>query len=246
MLLAQAPALAIRSFRQLADGTGVEQFWIDGRDEDRCELAAHDLALGDQAGRDPGTVREIRIAREGAPEHSIVVDRNDIVYRVTEQGAVVDRDMTAELRGRRQAATASGRAASPSAQDPVVINDGFAFRAVAGQVLHGLSAVRARNGIAIREIERLVKGSGEQTLESACQSPSADVLLETFGRIIGASQQIDALLEAIGQRTRTLLRLAEAPSEEPADGRREAVAEEQIGTAPNPGFSIEGLQSARS
>jgi hypothetical protein len=242
VLLTQAPVLAIRSFRRAADGSAIEQFSIDGRDEDRCELAGRDLILAGQTEGGSGAVREVRIVRDGAPEHSLVLDRNDIVYRVTEQEAIVDSDLTAEVRARRQAAMASQRPASATDHEPIVINDGFGFRGIAGQVLHGLSAVRARNGIAMREIERLVRTSGEQTLEGACRAATPDTLLETFGRIVTASRQIDALLEAIGERARMMLSLVEPAAGRPGGGR-EPAAEQPLDIAPNPGFSIEGVRS---
>ncbi len=245
VLLTQTPVLAVHDFRRLADGARVEQFSIDGKDEDRCELAARDLILAGQTEGSPGIVREVRINREGSPEHSFVVDRNDIVYRVTDGETVVDRDLTAELRGRRQSAGASDQPSSPTAQDPVIINDSFGFRGIAGQVLHGLAAVRARNGIAIRAIGKLVSSSGEQSLETACQVANPEAFLATFRQIINASQQIDALLEAIGQRTRMLLSLVEPSVAKPVGRGREGVADEQIAVAPNPGFSIESVQSAK-
>lgn len=245
VLLTQAPVLAVRDVRRLPDGARVEQFSIDGRDEDRCELAGRDLILADQAeGGAAGTVREIRIAREGAPEHSLVVDRNDIVYRVTDREAIIDQDLTAELRARRQSAAASNQPESP-AQEPIIINDSLGFRGIAGQVLHGLSGVRARNGVALHEIEKLVRSSGEQSLQGACQVASPDALLATFGRIISASQQIDALLEALGQRARLLLSLVEPSAAKPANGARPPMPDDQFVPSPNPGFSIEGIQGAK-
>lgn len=245
VMLTQAPVLAVRNVQRLSNGAGVEQFLIDGKDEDRCELAARDLILAGRTDAVTDTMREVRIVREGSPEHSLVLDHNDIIYRATEQETVVDGDLTAELRRRRQSVAASYRAAS-GVQEPVAIADSFGFRGMVGQVLHGLSAVRMRNGIAIHEIEKLVRLSGGQTLEAACQVANPDALLGTFGQIIGASRQIDALLEALAQRTRTLLDLVEPLDAPSPEGGQEAMADGRIAKARNPGDPAGDVQGSTS
>jgi hypothetical protein len=236
VMLTQAPVLAVRNIQRTANGVGIEQFSIDGKDEDRCELAGRDLVLAGRTDAGADAMREVRIVRDGSPEHSLVLDRNGIVYRVDEREAVVDGDLTAEFRRRRSVA-AGYEAASPAAQEPVVITDSFGFRGMAGQVLHGLSAVRVRNGVAIREIERLVKASGEQTLEAACQVADPDALLAAFGEIVNASRQIDALLEALAQRTRMLLSLVEQPHDKPLEGGQEASHDGRGGGERGPGLA---------
>ncbi len=209
VMLTDAPALA--SFAQLrsADGARVEKFLVDGKDKQQCESTARDILLSESS-LDTGDVREVRVAVDGLGSPLLVRDHNDIIYRVTDREAVIDQPLTAALHYRRQPVQAElpqTHAVPP--QRPVIVANGLAFSSTAGEVLHGLAAVRVRNSIAAQEIERLVKSTGEQDLNAALAVMNPQMLGQALTQIMLASQQIETLVDALAQRMRALVRLIE-------------------------------------
>jgi hypothetical protein len=215
VMLTDAPALAEFSELRSADGARVERFLIDGKDERQCERTAQQILLDENCALQTGDVREVCAAATNSTFHTLVRDHNDIVYRVMDKEASVDQELTALLQRRRQSLQGPRPVAAPRAG---VVTDAFAFCGTVGEVLQGLAAARQRNGIAIQQIQKLVAATGERTLEAALAAATPEMLRDMFGHIVLASQQVEALLETLAQRTRLLLRLVDqaAAGEPPA------------------------------
>ncbi|MBS0519628.1 MAG: hypothetical protein JSR90_13130 [Proteobacteria bacterium] len=219
-LLTDAPALGSFAELQSSEGARVEQFLVDGKDTERCEALARDLLLGESALK-TGDVREVRILGNGLDGHVLLRDHNDIVYRVTDKEAAIDQLLTNALQHQRQARLAERQPRAEASSRSVVVANGPAFIGTAGEILHGLAAIRARNGVAIQEIDRLMRTSGERNLAAALAAAGPERLAESLSRMALASQQIETLIEALHQRMRALLQLIEgagAASPGPAGG----------------------------
>lgn len=205
-LLTDAPALGSFAELQSSEGTRVEQFLVDGKDTERCESLVRDLLLGESALK-TGDVREVRILGNGLDGHVLLRDHNDIVYRVTDKEAAIDQLLTNALQHKRQARLAERQPRAEASPRSVVVANGPAFIGATGEILHGLAAIRARNGVAIQEIDRLMRMSGERNLAAALAAAGPERLAESLSRIALASQQIETLIEALHQRMRALLQL---------------------------------------
>ncbi|SKA34928.1 hypothetical protein SAMN02745126_05580 [Enhydrobacter aerosaccus] len=244
VLLTDAPALGSFAELRSAEGGRIEQFVIDGKNTERCEALARDLLLSESA-LSAGDVREVRLPADGTSSHILVRDHNDIVYRVTDQEAVVDQLLTSALQHRRQARQAQQPAPVDASPRPIVIENGVAFTGTAGEILHGLAAVRARNGIAVQEIERLIRATGQRDLGAALAAAGPQALAQSLTRVTVASQQIESLIEAMYQRMRLLLQLIEearmgGEAEAPARSAptMTAAADPTAGISTNPGAEM--------
>lgn len=242
VLLVDAPALGSFAELRSPEGARIEQFLIDGKDTQRCEALARDILLGDAA-LAAGDVREVRILGNGLDGHVLLRDHNNIVYRVTDREAAIDQLLTNALQQRRRAQQTEQRAEAGAAGRAMIVIDGAAFAGVAGEILHGLAAIRARNGIALQEVDRLLKASGQRNLASAVSVVGPEALAASLSRTALAAQQIEALLEALRQRMQALLQAAETAKRGPDEPIAEAGREQPsaLTDAPTPaGGAVSG------
>lgn len=201
VMLVDAPALVVALQQRSADGALTERFVIDGKDGARCVAAAERLLLDPATTLADGDVREVRIVSAAVPPQTFVRDHNDTVYRVTDKEAAIAPELTEVLRQRR-------RSQQTNVPAPVV--------GMAGEILHGLTAIRSSAEAVFEEVRKLLRATGQRTPEAAISAADPAMLSEAFRRSFLMAEQVDALAEAVGQRMRALISALDGRPDLPA------------------------------
>lgn len=208
VLLTDAPALGVMSEIRDADGARAHSASIEGRDARQCEAVARRLLLDDRLVLGVGDTLQVSVADDGGAPSTRLRDHDGAIYRILDDKAVVDEELTAVFRGQRRRTSV----AQPGAQHPDAV-DASGLRGMASEVLEGLAAVRVRNGAMVEAIQKMIWSAGERALRPACEVASPQLLEETFEQIVAASRQLEALLDGLMQRTRALLPQANEPQD---------------------------------
>lgn len=206
--LTDAPALATVETVRAPDGTHTERFSIDGKDPELCHAVARQFLLDPNVSLAPGDVREARTCENDVVCQTLVRDHNDVIYRVTDNAAVVDAPLTRTLQTlqQRKLHVESG-ARSPSATETEG-RLGADKAAAAAHILQALTNARSCNAVARCVVAQLVGSTGERDLETALAAATPEILLAAFQQILSASDEIETLLDGLTEQTNALMQAA--------------------------------------
>lgn len=205
--LTDAPVLVTVADIQAPDGVRVERFCVDGTDPEFCHVVARHFLLDSTTPLSPYGVREVRTCNNDLVRETMVRD-GGVIYRLTDQEAIVDEPLTRTLQTlqQRDAYSRSG-GGSPSqpamgAGCPSTIDEGPT------RILQELADVRTCNAAARCIVARLIRSTGEQDLETALASADPETLRTAFQQVLAMSDEIEALLGSLMTQVSDLLKAA--------------------------------------
>lgn len=205
--LTDAPVLVTVADIQAPDGVRVERFCVDGTDPEFCHVVARHFLLDSTTPLSPYGVREVRTCNNDLVRETMVRD-GGVIYRLTDQEAIVDEPLTRTLQTlqQRDAYSRSG-GGSPSqpamgAGCPSTIDEGPT------RILQELTDVRTCNAAARCIVARLIRSTGEQDLETALASADPETLRTAFQQVLAMSDEIEALLGSLMTQVSDLLKAA--------------------------------------
>lgn len=99
--LTDAPVLVTVADIQASDGVRVERFCVDGTDPEFCHVVARHFLLDSTTTLSPYGVREVRTCNNDLVRETMVRD-GGVIYRLTDQEAIVDEPLTRTLQTLQQ------------------------------------------------------------------------------------------------------------------------------------------------
>jgi hypothetical protein len=206
--LVDAPALA----QAVTAGAGLEgasvRYLVDGADEARKAEVARRLLLDADAPQGQDAIREVTLLDRGLPRETLVRDRNDVVYRVGSESAVVDEALTEAVRAtaRHRAPAAAAPSGPAGYERPVTIADGARFAMLLGHVIRGLARL-AEQQHTVANLRAQLEGPAGSGLPGAVLGLNHQILADLLLRLLDQADRSGKLLAELQQAVTALAAL---------------------------------------
>ena len=205
--LTDAPVLATVADIQAPDGVRVERFCVDGTDAELCHVAARHFLLDPTTPISSYGVREVRTCNNDHVRETMVRD-GSVIYRLTDQEAIVDEPLTRTLQTLQQRDAYSGEGGGSPSQPVIKAGRPSTIDEVLARLLQGLADVRTCNAAARCIAARLIGSTGEQDLETALAAADPETLRTAFQQVLAMSDEIEAVLGPLMTQANDLLQAA--------------------------------------